>query len=90
MVALPSDVARGKPKAKQAFEAVFGAMARFLERDVHLESDTHKQTYRTAQAIAALCVGGMVGARAIDDREVADELRKACVAVALELGGWRR
>jgi hypothetical protein len=42
----------------------------------------------TAQATAALCVGGMVVARAINNREVADELRDACMAVALELGGW--
>jgi TetR/AcrR family transcriptional repressor of nem operon len=33
-------------------------------------------------------VGGMVVARAINNREVADELRDACMAVALELGGW--
>ena len=42
----------------------------------------------TAQATAALCVGGMVVARAMDNREIADELRDACMAVALELGGW--
>jgi hypothetical protein len=35
-----------------------------------------------------LCVGGMVVARAMDDRAVADELRDACMRVALELGGW--
>jgi TetR/AcrR family transcriptional regulator, transcriptional repressor for nem operon len=44
----------------------------------------------TAQATAALCVGGMVVARAMENREVADELRDACMAVALELGGWDR
>jgi hypothetical protein len=25
----------------------------------------------------------------MDHREVADELRQACIAVALKLGGWR-
>jgi hypothetical protein len=30
----------------------------------------------------------MVVARAMANRVVADELRDACVAVALELGGW--
>jgi TetR/AcrR family transcriptional regulator, transcriptional repressor for nem operon len=86
MIALPSDVARGERKAKQAFEAVFDAMVRFLERDVR--NRTHDPT-TAAQAIAALCVGGMVVARALDDREVADKLREACMAVALKLGGWR-
>ena len=85
MIALPSDVARGERNAKQAFETVFSAMVRFLERDV--DKRTHNRE-ATAQAIAALCVGGMVVARAMDHREAADELRKACTAVALKLGGW--
>jgi hypothetical protein len=33
----------------------------------------------TAQALAALCVGGMVVARPIADQGLADELRDACV-----------
>jgi hypothetical protein len=85
MIVLPSDVARGERNAKQAFEAVFSAMVRFLERDVHKRAHDQRAT---AQAIAALCVGGMVVARAMDHREAADELRKACTAVALKLGGW--
>ena len=43
----------------------------------------------TAQATAALCVGGMVVARAMLNRATADELREACMSVALKLGGWR-
>jgi TetR/AcrR family transcriptional regulator, transcriptional repressor for nem operon len=42
----------------------------------------------TAEAIAALCVGGMVVARAMDDRAMADRLREDCMSVALALGGW--
>jgi hypothetical protein len=45
-------------------------------------------TETAAQAIAALCVGGMVIARAMDDHGHADRLRDACKAVALRLGGW--
>src|SRR5262249_50462014 len=86
MVALPGDVARSGKKAKRAFETVFRAMVRFLEREVKNRSH-HPLT--TAQAIAALCVGSMVIARAIDDRTLADELRNASLSVALELGGWR-
>jgi TetR/AcrR family transcriptional repressor of nem operon len=33
-------------------------------------------------------VGGMIVARAMENREGADELRDACMAVALQLGGW--
>lgn len=84
MVALPGDVARGGRKQKQAFEKVFRAMVGFLDQDVR-----NKDRAATAQAIAALCIGGMVIARAMDDRGLADELRDACMAVALQLGGWQ-
>jgi TetR/AcrR family transcriptional repressor of nem operon len=46
------------------------------------------ERHRIAQATAALCVGGMVVARAMDDRKLADELRDACMNVGLTLGGW--
>ena len=85
MVALPSDVARSSESAKRAYETVFKAMVDFLERDSL--ADQHPS--RTAAlSIAALCVGGMVIARASRDRAVADEVRDACMAVALKLGGW--
>ncbi len=85
MVALPSDVARAGRDARRAFEAVFNAMCGFLQGDVQ----THrKSAATTAQAIAALCIGGMVVARAMDDRRLATRLTDACTAVALDLGGW--
>jgi TetR/AcrR family transcriptional regulator, transcriptional repressor for nem operon len=85
MVALPSDVMRCGRDTKRAFETVFAAMVGVLERNVVEE----KQDRRVkAQAVAALCVGGMVVARAIENRVVADELRDACMSIALQLGGW--
>jgi AcrR family transcriptional regulator len=85
MVALPTDVTRSGESAKQAFETVFSAMVSVLERSL-IPSRLPRHT--KAQAIAALCVGGMVVARAMADRTHADELRDACMSVALELGGW--
>jgi TetR/AcrR family transcriptional repressor of nem operon len=85
MVALPTDVARSGKTAKRAFETVFKAMVSVLERSL-LENGQPRRT--TAHAMAALCVGGMVVARALLDRTHADELRDACMAVALGLGGW--
>jgi AcrR family transcriptional regulator len=85
MIALPTDVTRSDEPAKRAFETVFSAMVSVLERSLK-ESD-HSRCTR-AQAIAALCVGGMVVARAFEDRAHAGELRDACMSVALELGGW--
>jgi TetR/AcrR family transcriptional regulator, transcriptional repressor for nem operon len=85
MIALPTDVTRSDETAKQAFETVFSAMVSVLERS--LKQGNHTRCTR-AQAIAALCVGGMVVARAFENRAHADELRDACMSVALELGGW--
>jgi len=85
MVALPGDIARCGKNAKRAFENVFRAMVDVLERSL---SDKDRPRHTRARAIAALCVGGMVLARSIDDRNLGDELRDACMAIALKLGGW--
>lgn len=85
MTALPTDVARGSVSTKRAFETVFEAMVSVLERSSAKNGGPLRDS---AQAIAALCVGGMVVARALADRAHADELREACMNVALELGGW--
>ena len=87
MVALPSDVTRSGEGAKVAFEKIFKAMVSVLERGMGAHA---KERHRIAQATAALCVGGMVVARAMEDRKLADELREACMNVALELGGWEK
>ncbi|HLV85499.1 MAG TPA: TetR/AcrR family transcriptional regulator [Candidatus Sulfotelmatobacter sp.] len=86
MVALPTDVSRSGERAKAAFETVFNAMVDVLERST-MADRRHRRV--RAQAIAALCVGGMVVARAMANRNAADELREGCMFVALELGGWR-
>ena len=83
MIALPTDVARGGEETKRAFETVFAAMVEMLG-----QSSKSKAERATAQAIAALCIGGMVVARAMVTRKHADELRDACREVALSLGGW--
>ena len=87
MVALPSDVARSGKNVKRAYETVFKAMVSVLERSVVQQ---HAKRRTTARAIAALCVGGMVTARSLADGALADELRDACMAMALKLGSWDR
>src|SRR5271155_3446455 len=62
MIALPSDVSRSSESAKCAYENVFAAMVNVLERSVNGGSASRRTR---AQAIAALCVGGMVVARAM-------------------------
>jgi TetR/AcrR family transcriptional regulator, transcriptional repressor for nem operon len=84
MVALPSDVSRAGKTAKRAFNKVFQGMVAALGRSM----PKGRNSASTAQAVAALCVGGMVVARAIEDGKVADKLRDDCMAVALHIGGW--
>lgn len=52
MVALPSDVARSGPSAKKAFERVFKAMVRTLERGLQSAAPSR----RTAAQASPLCV----------------------------------
>jgi AcrR family transcriptional regulator len=85
MVALPSDVARGDARVKTAFETVFKAMVTLLGREVRSSRQARENT---AMAIAALCIGGMVVARSMNDNGLGDRLREAATKVALDLGGW--
>jgi len=87
MVALPTDVARSGESARRAFETVFRAMVSVLERSL---VDKRGPRRKKAQAIATMCIGGMIVARTVLDREAANELRRACTEMALELGGWSK
>ena len=86
MVALPGDVARSGPAAKRAYENALRAMTAHLQADA---AATGKPNRAAALAIAALCVGGMVIARASDNPATADEVREAAMETALSLGGWK-
>jgi len=87
MVALPTDVARSGKSARSAFETVFKSMVSVLERSL-IQNGCPRRA--TAQGIASMCIGGMVVARALVDRTLADELRDACMSEAFNLGGWSK
>ena len=84
MVALVGDVARTGPVVKKAYENALNAMINHLQKDA---GDKGQPDRSTALAIAALCIGGMIIARASD--ELADDVRAAAKKAALALGGWR-
>jgi TetR/AcrR family transcriptional repressor of nem operon len=84
---LPTDVARSGPRAKGAFETVFRAMVSVWERSMIGYNDDARRL--RAQGIAAMCIGGMIVARTIVDRALANELRASCMAVAHDLAGWK-
>jgi TetR/AcrR family transcriptional regulator, transcriptional repressor for nem operon len=47
-----------------------------------------KPTRERALALVALCIGGMVLARAVDDDRFSDELREAARRQVLASSGW--
>jgi AcrR family transcriptional regulator len=85
MIGLPNDISRTDRAVRQAFEAALKLMVQSFEQAGNGNTDTRRAH---ALAIAALCVGGMVLSRSIDDRKLGDELRDAAKATALNLGKW--
>src|SRR5438046_7748709 len=71
MVALPTDVARSGVSAKRACETVFRAMVGVLQRSL---VQNGRRRRAIAQRIAALSIGGTVGARTTVDRGLVDGL----------------
>jgi AcrR family transcriptional regulator len=86
MVALPTDVRRSGNAVKGAFETIFLAMVKMLEQSM---GTADRARHEKAQAVAALCIGGLVVARALRSDGAADALREACMAIALELASGR-
>lgn len=87
LIAFPTNLLRKEQRVRQAFETVLKVMIDVFEQA--LGRDGQVARYR-AHAIATLCVGGMVLARSIEDRALADELRDAATDIALSLGQWPR
>jgi hypothetical protein len=83
MIGLPNDISRTDRAVRQAFESALKLMIQSFEHAGGGSVDTRRTN---ALAIAALCVGGMVLSRSIDDRKLADELRVAAKATATNLG----
>lgn len=83
LIALPSDVARGTDAVKTAYRAVLERLAQLLSADLD-----EPQARERALAVIALCVGGIVAARSVDDPVLADDLLRAAHRHALLTGGW--
>jgi AcrR family transcriptional regulator len=82
MIALPSDVARATPKVRAAYQTLLGAMSWLFERNLPKSAREKRQI---ALALSALCVGGMVLSRTIDEPALADDVRKAARKFATTL-----
>jgi AcrR family transcriptional regulator len=87
LIAFPTDFLREEPRVRRAFENVLKVMIDIFEQALQRNGQAARSR---ARAIATLCVGGMVLARSIEDRVLADEIREASMAIALSLGQWQR
>jgi AcrR family transcriptional regulator len=85
LLGLAKDLTRGDPSVRVAQESALRMMIETFERGVNPSTQSARQR---ALALTSLCIGGMVMARAIEDRSLADELRAAAMAIALKLGQW--
>lgn len=85
LMALPSDVARSSKPVKRAYRQVLEYMLENLQKG--LPDPDQRQR---ALAVAALCIGGMAVARAVDDAELAHEMREAARETAFSVAGWTR
>jgi TetR/AcrR family transcriptional regulator, transcriptional repressor for nem operon len=85
MIGLPNDISRTDRAVRQALESALKLMINSFEQAATGSTQTPRAN---ALAIAALCVGGMVLSRSIDEKKLADELRGAAMSAALELGKW--
>jgi TetR/AcrR family transcriptional regulator, transcriptional repressor for nem operon len=96
VIGLATDVARSSGPAKRAYRQVMEMMASIFAANLGLSpvaapagSAVPDDARQRALAVVALCVGGMVLARAVDDQPAADELRAASRCYAVTLAGWK-
>jgi TetR/AcrR family transcriptional repressor of nem operon len=80
LMALPSDVARGGVPVKRAYRQVLEYMIANFEKGL-----VGPKARNQAMALASLCIGAMAVARAVDDRELAAEIRDAAKEFATAL-----
>jgi TetR/AcrR family transcriptional repressor of nem operon len=96
VIGLANDVARSVGPAKRAYRQVMEMMADIFAANLGSSPVAAQETgsavpeaaRQRALAVVALCVGGMVLARAVDEGSVADELRAASRRYAVALAGW--
>jgi len=85
LIGLPNDVSRTDQSVREAQEAALRMMVDTFEKGISPNGQPSRQV---ALSLTALCLGGMVLSRAIEDRNLADELREATMTVAMGLGHW--
>ncbi len=85
LIGLPNDVSRNDQSVREAQEAALRMMVETFQQGMTPNGHPSREV---ALALTSLCLGGMVLARAIEDRTLANELREATMAIGLRLGHW--
>jgi TetR/AcrR family transcriptional repressor of nem operon len=75
--------ARGSDAVKGAYREVLQNLINIFLCDL-----ARPQRRDRALALVALCVGGIVAAKCVDDPDLADDLRRAAHRQASRTGGW--
>jgi TetR/AcrR family transcriptional repressor of nem operon len=83
LIALPSDVMRGSDVVKRAYGDVLEKLLQIFEADLH-----GPRRRERALALVAMCIGGVIAAKCVDDPTLAEDLRRATHRHALHTGGW--
>jgi TetR/AcrR family transcriptional repressor of nem operon len=85
---LPStsaDVARAAPVVRRAYAAELRKIIQSLER--HLVDPDDDEAHERAVGALALCVGGLLLARAVDDGALSDDILRACRKFGVDVAG---
>ncbi|MCW8092933.1 TetR/AcrR family transcriptional regulator [Alteromonas sp. ASW11-130] len=82
MIALPSDVGRARPEVKKAYQKLLETMTNLFSNNL---PEKVKKPQETALAMSALCVGGMVLARTLDDKELSRKVTEASKYFAMNM-----
>lgn len=83
LIGLATDVSRSGDLVKAAYRDVLEAMVFTFQSNMK-----GRKAREQALVFAAICVGGMVLARAVDDRDLGDDLRQAANRHILNMSGW--
>ena len=85
LIAYATDAARAGPRVRDSYRMLVEAMAWLFETNLDGELTDRRQR---ALSLTALCVGGMILARALPDAEIGEEVRVAAHSTAT--GIWSK
>jgi TetR/AcrR family transcriptional repressor of nem operon len=82
---ISADVARAAPAVRRAYATELRKIIGSLER--HLVDPEDDEAHERAVGALALCVGGLLLARAVDDGALSDDILRACRQFGAAIGG---